>query len=153
MTTHPSWGAALLLAVTGLWACQGPALTVTPAEPGATGARFLDGRQLPSAPSHRLPQPYYGTAVLDAFPVRGEGGGDEFQKVPARATVAMPEPVSPWWFPLDFPLECLLRLAEPPPEPVGTPILADNPAPAITDYPLAGAEELRRRALAARVRR
>jgi UDP-N-acetylmuramoylalanine--D-glutamate ligase len=86
-------------------ACAGPRLAI--GRPPDAGACHLDGRVLTAG---AVPLPYYGTAVLDAFPAPGDGGPREFERLPARVAVPMPEPTSPWLFPLDLPLEALARL-------------------------------------------
>lgn len=58
-----------------------------------------------------LPFRYYGATRWDALPqIAEENGVPVFDARPRSEAVALPPPVSPWLFPLDFPLEALDRL-------------------------------------------
>jgi len=72
---------------------------------------FLDGRQ---TQAQSMPFRYYGTSRWDAQPKdyiasNGELRAD-WNLVPASQTFEQPEPVTPWLFPFDFPLELLSLL-------------------------------------------
>lgn len=94
---------AVLATVAG--ACTGPTLRVE--NPGGHPL-FLDG--LAAKPGTK-PFRYYGTTRWDALPADLPKGRPDWQHRPTSQHVAVPPPVSPWIFPLDFPLELLVRLA------------------------------------------
>jgi len=63
-------------------------------------------------PTHvELPFRYYGASRWDVLPrVIEDNGVPVFDARPRSEAVALPPPVSPWLFPLDFPLEAIDRL-------------------------------------------
>jgi hypothetical protein len=135
--------AAALLAIGALTACSGPALLVEAQPPEAR--IYVDGRER-GAGRIALAPTYYGTHRLAAVPpAPGPGPGSDHAPEwrATEGSAPLPEPVSPWLFPLDFPLEILaglwraepapvrLELAPRPPPgapPEGQDVLADEPA-------------------------
>ena len=104
----------LALSAAGLAGCAGGTFAVESAVPAAR--LFVDGREQPASrpaatrpATRRAPEPnpipYYGTVVIDLLPQ--EGPGDRWQRDAVRRQEPLPEPVTPWLFPFDFPLECL----------------------------------------------
>jgi hypothetical protein len=80
--------------------------------PGPEGAANLAAEPEPSSlgTSRTVKFRYYGTSRLDTMPlVREEHGVPQFEHVPSSEWIEIPEPVSPWLFPIDFPLEVLGR--------------------------------------------
>ena len=100
--TRGGVGAAVLLLslllLSQLFACSGPALEVTTTPPDATV--YLDNRQLPERTPITRPLPYYGTLRVEA---------ERAHHRPATRAVTAAEPVTPWLFPFDLPLEVLQR--------------------------------------------
>ena len=86
-------------------ACQGPALHVV----NEGGHRvFVDGVETDEP---TLPFRYYGATRWDALPIEpDERGLPRFALSPASGTVRVPPPASPWLFPLDLPVELVVRL-------------------------------------------
>jgi hypothetical protein len=163
--------ATALLATASLAACKGPALHVQNPERHEV---FVDGRRLappdpraealarqrrgdePAAPEgvDVVPYRYYGTTTLDVVPA-DQGGYADFAHRPQRAAVAIDEPVTPWLFPLDFPLELLRRVAlgaEPTTAAVALPVVPPEQRIDLEIAP-ADATALGDRARAARIRR
>jgi hypothetical protein len=146
---------ALLAGALLFAACQGPTLTIDgPPAPDEHAACYLDGQEVPrgKGPQSR-PLPYYGTAALDTVPPAGDAGPGDFQKVPHRTAIEVPEPVTPWLFPFDFLLEGVGRVLHGRDDHVVRGALAANPAPARTGLTMTGADDVRRRALQARTSR
>ena len=88
-------------------ACTGPALRIDNPDHHTV---FLDGVATPAgAKAFR----YYGTTRWDALPADRSDRPHraDWQHLPTSRAVAVPAPVTPWIFPLDFPLELLARLA------------------------------------------
>jgi hypothetical protein len=84
-------------------ACTGPALHVANPERHRV---FVDGV---ATAARELPFRYYGTAVWDALPADDARGRAVWQTQPTRQHVELPAPVTPWLFPLDFPIELIAR--------------------------------------------
>jgi hypothetical protein len=94
-------GALGLLGAAVLGACAAPQLTVSTKQPHA--ALFVDGRAAGTG-TVATPLPYYGTLAASA--VRPRPADRPEEPIGAvRAALRVPEPVSPWLFPLDFVLE------------------------------------------------
>ncbi|MEO6596242.1 MAG: hypothetical protein ABIP94_15950 [Planctomycetota bacterium] len=93
---------ACLLAALAAAACTGPSLHID--NPDAHRV-FIDGVEQTTP---ELKFRYYGTTRWDAQPAP-EDGRPDWSLQPASELVAVPEPASPWLFPLDFPLELLRR--------------------------------------------
>ena len=139
MNTHRAVAACVLAA---LAACAGPSWTVAP--PPDTQV-FLDGRREPRL---ELPARYYGTTTIDAVPTPTPEL-DRFTRAPERRLTTHDEPVTPWLFPLDFPLECLVRLfAGTPPLPLDAAVQENTPPP--TGFLPSEQDLVRARAFAAR---
>lgn len=105
MHPRPSRLVAALAALAG--ACTGPALHVD--NPGGH-TLYLDGA---ATTAGTKPFRYYGTTRWDALPVdrQGRTPRPDWQHLPTSRAVALPPPVTSWIFPLDLPLELLVRLA------------------------------------------
>jgi hypothetical protein len=89
--------AACVLAV----GCTGPTFQID-----ANGPVYLDGaRTETGAP---MPFSYYGTKGIDALPNDASTRPD-WSLATSRTLVEVEAPVSPWLFPLDLPIELLLR--------------------------------------------
>jgi hypothetical protein len=142
-----------LLALALLSACQGPKLTIErPRAPDQDATCYVDGHRVtpPAAgkPVPHRPLPYYGTLDVDVVPAVREL--EQFQRMPARTTVEVPEPVTPWVFPLDLAGELMLRWFTGQADHVVQPQAGPNQAPVLTGYGLGGLEGLRQRAYQAR---
>jgi hypothetical protein len=140
----PNLGA--LLAIAGA-ACAGPSFHL---DAPAAAQTFVDGRR--SAPTIR-PVPYYGTCVVDALPRLDGARARDFSHTHSRTIVEFREPVTPWLFPLDWPLELLGRVFSAPKVYAVRAELADNPTPLAVGYLPSDLQEIRDRALAARAER
>jgi hypothetical protein len=127
-------------------ACRGPSVAFV--APQEQAGLYVDAQRLPAG-VRSGPLPYYGTAAIDVVVP------DADAMLPMRhgyETAELPEPVTPWLFPLDFVVELVsapwrerdltVRVSEPAARP---PVVAKRP------YPRAG--ELMARARAARVQR
>lgn len=90
---------AVLWSAFCLAACAAPTLHVD-AEP-AKSELFIDGR-FEGLGEHEMRLPYYGTASIYLMPPFDPGTPP---RTDTRATVTVDEPISPWFFPLDFLLE------------------------------------------------
>jgi hypothetical protein len=106
------------LFVAALAACRGPSLVI---EAQPSDARiFVDGREVGAGRAVLAPT-YYGAHRLAAVPP-APGPGPQDASAPewraAERTAVLREPVTPWLFPLDFPLELLAQLWQGPPDPV-----------------------------------
>ena len=87
-------------------ACGASTLRVSTDEPRARV--FLDGTELPaSRPAAGVPLPYHGTIAFDVFPA--ETPKQNLRRDAVRRLHTIDEPVSPWFFPFDLPLEALQR--------------------------------------------
>lgn len=134
--------------IAALAACAGPRWTVAPP---AEAVVFVDGRQAGAGPGPEaisMPLRYYGTTAVDALPAPDP----DFPTAPLRQLTVTDEPASPWLFPLDFPIECVVRLfADTPPVPLAVG-LRTNPPTEVGDEP-ADLDLIRARAFAARTSR
>ena len=90
--------AAALLVLCG---CRGPQLRVE-----APGPVYVDGTRATSGESRAFA--YYGTTSIDALPA-DVGGKPDLAQQRSRTFVTVRPPVTPWIFPLDLPVELLLR--------------------------------------------
>jgi len=136
--------APVLLALAMGTACEGPSVDLT--APADTLV-LVDGRA--TAPGS-LPFDHYGTRTLDAVPLAAEGTLAEFARVPARTTVTLEEPVTPWIYPLDLPVEFVLRWAKGTEQAQWQAADAANPQPVAPGKQPADLDGLRQRAMAAR---
>ena len=122
--------------------CSGPSLSLA-----GDGRRYVDGRAEPRAV---LPFRYYGKTAVTVVPSDDADGQPDWQRVPAHGEIEIAAPASPWLFPLDLLIE-LAAAAGGRPDQAATVTTGVAPAPVIEGFPPGGLEELRRRALAARV--
>ncbi|GAB4155151.1 MAG: hypothetical protein Fur0037_23630 [Planctomycetota bacterium] len=99
-----------------------------------------------------LPARYFGTVVVDALPVATGDALGTFTRGPGRRSTMVGEPVSPWLFPLDFLLELAARLFGTTREVRIEASLEDEPE-RVVGFPPSGMDQVRGRALAARVLR
>lgn len=130
----------LLLACCG---CAGPQLELAAPEGASV---WLDGRQVAAG---KRPIPYYGECEVDAFPRDAE----DLDRTWSHTKVAMPEPVTPWLYPLDLPLELLRRVVAGPTTWQVRAELPPNPTPLVVGYQPTDSEPLRQRAKQARLQR
>ena len=136
-----SVAAALLLAS----ACRGPQLTVESAGPVyVDGVRAETGTPRPFA--------YYGTTSIDALP-QDDGQRPDWTKAPSRTLVTTERPVSAWLFPLDLPIELLMRPFSGPEDRTVTVAPATTASQVTVGFQPEGLEPLRTRAFAARAAR
>jgi len=136
--------APVLAALTLLVACEGPSVQL--AAPAETLV-LVDGRATQPGP---LPFDHYGTRTLDAVPLTAEGSLADFARVPARTQVTLAEPVTPWLYPLDLPVEFVLRWTRGPEQAQWQAVDAPNPQPVAPGSQPADLDGLRQRAMAAR---
>ncbi len=132
-------------ALLALVACRGPELCVE-----APGPLYVDGTRANSG--ERRPFSYYGTASVDALP-KDVGDRPDWRLQRSRTSLAIPAPVTPWVFPLDLPLELLVR----PFVGVADQVVTVAPQPVegqvTVGFQPEGLETLRTRAFAARAAR
>ena len=133
--------AALLL----MPACRGPQMTVE-----STGPVYVDGVRAETG----VPRPfaYYGTTSLDALP-DDDGQRPDWTKVPSRTLVTTERPVSAWLFPLDLPIELLMRPFAGPEDRTVTVSPMTTASQVTVGFQPEGLEPLRTRAFAARAAR
>jgi len=146
---HPSLvrrcaAAPALLALAWCAACQGPSVDLS--APADTLV-LVDGRATQPGP---LPFDHYGTRTLDAMPLTAEGTLADFARVPARTMVALEEPVTPWIYPLDLPVEFVLRWTKGTEQAQWQAADAANPQPVAPGKQPVDVDGLRQRAMAAR---
>lgn len=85
-------------------ACTGPATHVD----NPRGHRvFVDGH---ATSASELPFRYYGTSRWNALPADTDAGRADWRLLPDGGATELPPPASPWFFPLDFPLEVVRRV-------------------------------------------
>jgi len=95
-------GLAIALATT---ACEGPQLHVHNPDDHAV---FLDGKRVYD---ETVEFRFYGTSRFDTLPlIAEEHGVPRFEHTPSSEQIDIPQPFSPWLFPLDFPLEVIDRM-------------------------------------------
>ena len=85
--------------------CAGPRLRVESEPPSAS--ILLDGEPLRPNKKKKesdVPLPYYGAMVIDAVPPLPRPGAPS-DLMATRRIVRVDEPITPWLFPLDLPLE------------------------------------------------
>jgi len=123
-------------------ACTGPALHVQNPDGHPV---FVDGVAV-TDPS--LPFRYYGTTRWQALP-KDRAGRADWDHLPTSERVVMLPPVTPWLFPLDFPLELLARLANGRADTTVNVTVQPRPADPRSDREFANAEST---AVAARAR-
>jgi hypothetical protein len=94
-------GCAWLVVAAG---CAGPRLRVD-TEPASTTV-LVDGEPMRKSKKKErdVPLPYYGALVIDAVPPPAAA-----DLVATRRVVRVDEPINPWLFPLDLPLEIVTR--------------------------------------------
>jgi hypothetical protein len=132
-----------LLLVLAAPACQGPGLTVA-----TDGERFVDGRREARA---ELPFRYYGTTTVDVLPLAT--ARHDFQRAPNRQEITIEPPCPPWLFPFDLLGEVAVRgFGE------ATPLQASvatqpNQNGVVEGPPPSGLDDLRTRAMEARISR
>ena len=101
----------LIPAVLVACACRGPTLQLD--NPGQHRT-FVDGVEVGSKPTTKLPFRYYGTTRWDALPADVEhpelGRRADWDHLPASETVAIDPPASLLLFPFDFGVELVVRL-------------------------------------------
>ncbi len=126
-------------------ACRGPQLTVE-----SEGPVYVDGVRADAG----VPRPfgYYGTTSIDALPDDAERRPD-WSKKPSRTLVTNERPVSAWLFPLDLPIELLLRPFSGPEDRTVTVAPAATESQVTVGFQPEGLEPLRTRAFAARAAR
>ncbi|HLQ36982.1 MAG TPA: hypothetical protein VK348_04225 [Planctomycetota bacterium] len=135
-----------VLLLLGCAACAGPHWHL---DRPAAAQLFVDGRQ---EPGRELPFRYYGTSCIDVLPQAPAGKIDDFATVADRVEVVQPEPVTPWLYPFDLPLESLVRLFDRGDTDLA-PRPAPNPSPVVTGFQPGGLEAMRTRARDARSQR
>ncbi|MBK8100919.1 MAG: hypothetical protein IPK26_27865 [Planctomycetes bacterium] len=149
---HPHWRLPAALLTWLLAGCAGPATSIA-----APDLALLDGRQLPPPDpitgTRTLPFRYYGTTIVDALPGTATDERPDFTLTPTRVHGTLAEPVSPWLFPFDFPLELLgFAFGGQQPQVLGV-HLPENPDKVAAGFRPAGLIPLRDRALRARIER
>ncbi|MCB9877583.1 MAG: hypothetical protein H6835_08300 [Planctomycetes bacterium] len=87
--------------------CAGPQLHID--NPGRDDL-FVDGTAMPAIEHGTLGFRYYGTVRWRALPRDDGEGVPRFDRLAASGEIEVEAPVSPWLFPLDFPLELVHRL-------------------------------------------
>lgn len=139
--------------VIAMAACAAPQVEIETA-PDAPRV-FVDGMQVGSG-TVRQPLPYYGTIEVRTVPRPAPVEQDD--PPPPRAEVVtqftVPEPFSPWLFPLDFVLETLFEapFRDEPAHRLAVE-LPEAPPPAVTGFRPPRLEELRARGRASVVER
>jgi hypothetical protein len=142
-------------------ACTGPATVLH----NPDGHRvFVDGVEV-AAPKpgkdtdlppgeQRLRFRYYGTSRWDAAPADVDGRPD-WDLQPASAPIELAAPVSPWLFPLDFPLEIARRAFVGRGDHQAAIVLPETPADLIVpaEVPPSGLGQLLERGETARIQR
>ncbi len=126
--------------------CSGPSLSVT-TEPDAT--LLVDGRVTPQ--DEPITFVYYGERLLQAEPEAEEH--ERFRYLRAERRVTVPEPVTPWVFPLDFLVELIIQPFAGTAHQSVTLQLPENPNQVLQGVEPPGAEQVRARGRRARVER